>query len=158
MNDWLLDHPDILHVVFHPRSAYSATSESPDARIVTIPVAPDVAVGGKLYPADYQSPLILYFHGNGEIADDYDDLAPLYNRIGITLLVVDYRGYGISQGTPSASTLLTDAVAVFEALPALCEDEQLAPLRTYVMGRSLGSVPRHRDRPASGRTSNGVDC
>ena len=62
---------------------------------------PALAEGGSLVVAAPDAPVILYFHGNGELASDYDMLAPLYTAKGITLLVADYRGYGRSGGTPT---------------------------------------------------------
>ena len=103
-------------------------------------VEPGVALGGRLYPANPESPALLYFHGNGEIAGDYDDVAALYIRQGITLLVTDYRGYGTSGGTPASTHLLADAVVLFDSLPGTLEDHGLAPSWLYVMGRSLGSA------------------
>jgi len=64
----------------------------------------------------------------------------LYTQLGLTLLVVDYRGYGTSGGRPTASHLLSDAVRVFEALGSLVEGQGLMPALLYVMGRSLGSA------------------
>ena len=105
-----------------------------------VEVEPGVNVGGRLYPATDEAPAILYFHGNGEIAADYDGIAPLYTRLGITLLVMDYRGYGRSDGTPTAGNLLADAVATFDAVGHIFEKNDLTPARLYVMGRSLGSA------------------
>ena len=108
--------------------------------LVSVPVEPGVSVGGRLYRAQRESPIILYFHGNGEIAADYDDLAPLYTEMGITLLVMDYRGYGTSDGTPTVTNLATDAMTVFNALDEICPANDLAPAQRYLMGRSLGSA------------------
>jgi pimeloyl-ACP methyl ester carboxylesterase len=134
----LLDQRQVLQVLFHPRA------EPLDARIpgavVSVAVEPGVTIGGRLHPAERESPLLLFFHGNGEIAADYADLAPLYTRMGITLLIVDYRGYGNSSGTPTATNLLTDAVALYRALDDICQTHHLAPAQRYVMGRSLGSA------------------
>jgi hypothetical protein len=102
------------------------------------------------------APLILYYHGNGEIADDYDDIASLYTRLGISLLVMDYRGYGASGGSPTSSTLLTDAVAVFGALTQICDQHHLKPARLYVMGRSLGSVTAIEIAQHAGETLAGL--
>jgi pimeloyl-ACP methyl ester carboxylesterase len=136
----LLDQPEVSQVLFYPRRAYGFTSAPHGARSVGVQVEPGIALGGRLYPAALDSPAILFFHGNGEIAEDYDDIAPLYTRLGITLLVMDYRGYGTSSGTPTASHLLSDAVAVFEAMGRLLNENDLTPTRPYVMGRSLGSA------------------
>jgi alpha-beta hydrolase superfamily lysophospholipase len=136
----LLDQPQVLRALFHPRREGIRLFHSQDVRSITVQVEPGVDVGGRLYPADAQAPAILYYHGNGEIAADYDDIASLYTRMGITLLVMDYRGYGRSDGTPTAHNLLADAVTVFDAVDAIFEGSGLTPARLYVMGRSLGSA------------------
>jgi len=136
----LLDHPNVQRVLFYPRRDDSLTSHAPGVHLVTVEVEPGLALGGRLYPAGAKAPAILYFHGNGEIAADYDGLAPLYTRMGITLLVMDYRGYGKSDGTPTARHLLGDAVTAFDAMGHLFEHFRLSPVGRYVMGRSLGST------------------
>jgi fermentation-respiration switch protein FrsA (DUF1100 family) len=135
----VLDRPEVSRVLFHPRGDYGLIARSGVQR-VSFDVEPDVAVGGRLYPATPRAPAILYFHGNGEIAADYDALAPLYVGLGITLLVADYRGYGASGGTPTAGHLLVDAVKTYEALDGIFREHALDPTRLYVMGRSLGSA------------------
>jgi alpha-beta hydrolase superfamily lysophospholipase len=136
-----LDQPEVLRVLFHPRPEYHFASQAPGIYPISIEVEPGIAVGGHLYPASPEAPAILCYHGNGEIAADYDGIAPLYTRLDITLLVIDYRGYGISGGHPTASNLVADAMPVFNALDGVLPDQGLAPSRLYVMGRSLGSVP-----------------
>ena len=135
----LLDQPEVLRILFYPRRDVLA-SPPPGVRLVAVEVEPGLSVGGRLYPAGPEAPAILYYHGNGEIAADYDGIAPLYTRMGITLLVMDYRGYGRSDGTPTAHNLLADAVAVFDAVGTVFEDNGLAPAQLYAMGRSLGSA------------------
>jgi len=140
MTGSVLDRPEVLRVLFYPRREEEPAFVPPSARPVVFEVEPSLTIGGRLYPAGARAPAILFFHGNGEIAADYDDLAPLYIRMGVTLLVADYRGYGTSGGTPTASHLLTDAVAVFNQAGRVMEDCSLTPPRLYVMGRSLGSA------------------
>lgn len=135
----LIDHPHVLTVLFHPRPDAVGESGS-SARLVSVPVEPDTSVAGRLYIARRESPLLLYFHGNGEIASDYEDLAPLYSDLDITLLVMDYRGYGMSDGLPTGSNLLADAVTIYQALDGICRANDLQPVQYYVMGRSLGSA------------------
>ena len=136
----VLDRPDVLQVLFYPRREEELAFIPPSAQPVAFEVEPGLTTGGRLYPAGVRAPAILFFHGNGEIAADYDDLAPLYTRLGITLLVADYRGYGASGGIPTASHLLTDAVTIFGQVGRVLEGHGLAPPRLYVMGRSLGSA------------------
>ncbi len=136
----VLDRPDILRVLFHPRRDYAPFVSTPAIRLIDVQVEPGLIVAGRLYPAEADSPAILFFHGNGEIAADYDQIAPLYARIGITLLVMDYRGYGRSGGGPRAENLLQDARYVYRKLAEIWAQNGLSPESTYVMGRSLGSA------------------
>jgi hypothetical protein len=59
----------------------------------------------------------------------------------VSLVVVDYRGYGWSTDTPKVSTMLPDADAVFQALPQIREEHGLTSESLFVKGRSLGSAP-----------------
>jgi len=135
-----LDNPDIARVLFHPRPEYGVVPEDARTHTLRFALADGTTIGGRLHAAEPESPLVLFFHGNGEIASDYDDLAPLYRRLGLSLLVVDYRGYGISTGLPSAGALIADALAVAGLAPALVAGHGLTPGRWLVMGRSLGSA------------------
>lgn len=136
----LLDQPQISQVLFHPRPEPGNGSALPDAQPISIEVGPGVSLGGWLFPARASAPAILFFHGNGEIAADYDFIAPAYTELDLSLLVMDYRGYGRSNGQPSATNLLADAVTIFETLGDLWQSQHLSPDRLYVMGRSLGSA------------------
>jgi hypothetical protein len=136
----VLDRPDILSVLFYPRRDVGVPRLSPGAAAIRIPVARDIAIGGKVYTAKPGAPVIIYFHGNGEIASDYDTIAPLYTSLGITLVVLDYRGYGTSDGTPSASALIADARACFAGIGAVLAEKGITTGKLFVMGRSLGSA------------------
>ncbi len=140
MPDLVLDHPAVLRALFHPRRDPPGEPVPHHARLVRIPVEPGVFLGGRLYVARTDAPAILFFHGNGETASDYDGIAPLFTDLGINLLVMDYRGYGISDGTPTATNLAADAVTVFEATSTLLQESGLTNPNLFVMGRSLGSA------------------
>jgi pimeloyl-ACP methyl ester carboxylesterase len=136
----LLDRPEVSQVLFHIRHDVPGRTLRLGVFVVRVEVDEGIEVGGRLYRARPDAPAILYFHGNGETASDYDMIAPLYTQIGVNLLVMDYRGYGISDGQPTASCLLADAVVVYEKTPALLAEHALSSERLFVMGRSLGSA------------------
>lgn len=136
----VLDRPEASRVLFHPRPDGYMPAQGPFTRAVRVPVAPGVELGGLAFIVDSQAPVILYFHGNGELASEYDDIAELYRRLGITLVVIDFRGYGASGGHPGATTLLADAGAVLGQMPALLSGLGLSPKAWFVMGRSMGSA------------------
>ncbi|MFT5242028.1 MAG: pimeloyl-ACP methyl ester carboxylesterase [Kiritimatiellia bacterium] len=132
----VFDEPENLRVIFHPRP----DNRPDDTHDITIKVDDDVSLAGRLFISDSESPLVLFFHGNGEIASDYNDIAGFYGQLGLSLLIVDFRGYGKSEGTPTVTTLLSDARQIFDQLPAFLDANKLKPARLYVMGRSLGSA------------------
>lgn len=134
-----LDQPEILRFLFHPRSAPGRSSDGP-AREITINTTDNVVIGCRLHLAGKESPNILFFHGNGEIAHDYDTLGPVYNEAGLNFIVADYRGYGISTGNPTISAMFSDAYTVFDYIGNMLEDEGYTG-PAWVMGRSLGSAP-----------------
>jgi fermentation-respiration switch protein FrsA (DUF1100 family) len=135
----VLDRPALMVYLFHPRPEY-VTSDSRDvAEEVLIPVEEDVVVGARFHLAKKTSANILFFHGNGEIARDYDDLGTLYRSNGINFLPVDYRGYGRSTGSPSITSMMRDSHLIFDyVLSWLGENGYTGPF--IVMGRSLGSA------------------
>jgi alpha-beta hydrolase superfamily lysophospholipase len=133
----LLDQPHILSFVFYPREDY--TPPPRNAVDYSVPVEKDVSIVCRFYPSDKEAPSLFYFHGNGEVVSDYDEIAILYNRIGINLFVADYRGYGQSGGRPSFASTVADAHVIFEYF----RDTHKASSYTgplFVMGRSLGSL------------------
>jgi alpha-beta hydrolase superfamily lysophospholipase len=130
----------VLSVLFYPRRAAGVPQLVPGVHTVRIPVADGIAIGGKIYAARAGAPVILYFHGNGEIAADYDGIAQLYTQIGITLFVLDYRGYGTSDGAPTATALVRDAWTCFTKAGQVLAERKVEVGDVYLMGRSLGSA------------------
>jgi pimeloyl-ACP methyl ester carboxylesterase len=132
----ILDNPEILQFVFYPRRDWSP----PPAGAIDylVPVERGLSISCRYYPASTGSPCILHFHGNGEVACDHDWIAPLYNREGIGLFVADYRGYGLSDGMPTFSSMTADAHSIFNFfLETVRPSVSSQPL--FLMGRSLGS-------------------
>lgn len=134
-----LDRPDVLVVLFHPRRCAPPPSTD-DLRSLRIPAADAATLSARLHVAGTDAPLILFFHGNGEVATDYDGIGRFYTAMGVNLLVVDFRGYGDSTGSSTSSALIADAAAVWRRLPEVLAAQKLRPKRLFVMGRSLGSA------------------
>lgn len=133
----LLNRPEILSMMFYPRR--DASSPPRGARDLMVPVAGGVRVHCRWHPLSADAPAVLFFHGNGEVAAEYDDLAPVYHHFGMSLFVADYRGYGQSEGRPSFGGMLADALAVSDAFHATLDEEGTATPR-FLMGRSLGGL------------------
>ncbi len=138
MKSKILDQPQILQVLFYPRKI-DRTILPAGARDIDIAITDDATIGCRLFTHDQNGPIILFFHGNGEIVSDYDTIGPEYQQVGLNFLVTDYRGYGWSTGTPTATSLLEDARNLYQQLRQyLREQGYTGPV--FVMGRSLGSA------------------
>ena len=122
--------------VFHPRPGAKTTPAM--ARDFDIPVDEDVVIGARWFVFDESWPTILFFHGNGEIVSDYDDIAPAYKNVKLNLFIADYRGYGWSTGHPSFRNYYSDALTIADFFLEQIGPRAPAPL---IMGRSLGSGP-----------------
>ncbi|MFO8018499.1 MAG: alpha/beta fold hydrolase [Promethearchaeia archaeon] len=93
-----------------------------------------------MFHYNYELPTVLLFHGNGEIAMDYRDLSSLYFKIGVNLAVIDFRGYGFSDGEPSYLSLLEDAYPAYNQFTKWKNRHNLENSSLFLEGRSLGSV------------------
>jgi alpha-beta hydrolase superfamily lysophospholipase len=132
-----IDIPEVLSYVFYPRD-----ESGPCPRYAFdhfIPVAEAVALHCRFYEEDKAWPWILYFHGNGEVVSDYDEIALFYFKHSLNLVVVDYRGYGKSNGTPTVTDMSRDSRKVYESVKTALTERGLRD-DLWVMGRSLGSV------------------
>jgi alpha/beta superfamily hydrolase len=85
--------------------------------------------------------VIVYCHGNKHHMDFYWNRAKLMAHVGGThrygVLMMDYRGYGMSTGTTTESGLTTDVNTCMQWL----KDRGLTGDRTVLYGYSLGSAP-----------------
>ena len=134
-----LDRPEILLALFHPRPEWKISDKTNSANDFLIPVEKNVVVNARFYLAEKTAPNILFFHGNGEIVSDYDELGPIYNSMGINFLPVDYRGYGRSTGRPTVTAMMRDCHVIFRFIKSRLNEKDYSG-RFIIMGRSLGSA------------------
>lgn len=88
-------------------------------------------------PQMQQCATILFFHGNaGNIGHRLPNVKGLFKHLQANLLLVEYRGYGLSEGTPSESGLYRDAQA---ALNYLLSRQDIDQRKIIIFGRSLGN-------------------
>jgi hypothetical protein len=119
-----------------PEEASAISARHPRAEEVRIAVDDGVTLHGWFAPGRTAgaAPLIIYFGGNAEEVSwmlDRHDRMPDWS-----LLLVNYRGYGRSEGTPAEATLLADAVRIHDEFAARADVDRN---RIVAMGRSLGT-------------------
>ena len=159
----VLDRPEVIMCLFHPRSEtpgstfQAAAPENSMAlpKDILIPVKDDVAIGARFHMAEQSGASILFFHGNGEIVADYDELGPIYNQMGANFLAVDYRGYGRSTGRPTVTAMMRDCHVIFEFVQNWLRQNNY-PGPVILMGRSLGSAPVLELAAACGDSIDGL--
>lgn len=88
-------------------------------------------------PAREERGTVLFFHGNaGNISHRLESLQ-IFHRLGLSVLIIDYRGYGQSTGRPSEHGTYEDARAAWRHL---VEERGVPAERVLLFGRSLGAA------------------
>ena len=96
----------------------------------------DVRLHGWFVPSEGTRGTLLFFHGNaGNISHRLDSIA-IFNRMNLDVLIIDYRGYGRSQGRVTEKGTYRDAEA---AWLHLTETRGIDAGNIIVFGRSLGA-------------------
>jgi hypothetical protein len=85
--------------------------------------------------ATHPGPVVIYTHGNAEVIDPLPAWLAPYRRLGVSVLLPEYRGYGRSAGSPSESAIRDDLLAFHARLVARPDVD---PSRIVLHGVSLG--------------------
>jgi pimeloyl-ACP methyl ester carboxylesterase len=133
----LIDHPSILRFIFYPRKDFTFCPKN--GFDLSVEVGEGASIFCRFYMGHREWPWILFFHGNGEVVSDYDEISPFYHQKELNLVVADYRGYGVSSGIPTLTDLAQDAHAIFKRVKEEISIKNLFK-DLWVMGRSLGSI------------------
>jgi uncharacterized protein len=92
---------------------------------------------GWFFPGDKEHPVILHFHGNaGNISHRLDLIKRLLQR-KVQVFIIDYRGFGKSQGRPSEKGLYLDGLAAYDYL---VKKESIEPENIVLHGHSIGAA------------------
>lgn len=90
-----------------------------------------------LQPNSEATSTVIFFHENaGNMGMRLPGMLLYYSALKTNIIMVSYRGYGNSTGTPSEEGLICDAEAVLDHVLSLNVDKR----RIFIMGRSLGGA------------------
>lgn len=90
---------------------------------------------GEGVTAEAPGPVVLFGHGNGELIDYAAPWVSRYRTWGVSVALLEYRGYGRSDGSPSEDAIVSDLVTFHGQLTARPDVD---PTRVVYHGRSLG--------------------
>ncbi len=108
-----------------------------DYEDVTLETSDGLKLHGWYVPAAQASGVVLFLHGNaGNISHRLDSIA-IFHELGLDTLIIDYRGYGQSQGKPGEQGTYLDAESAWQYL---VHDRGVAADRIIIFGRSLGGA------------------
>ena len=102
-----------------------------------IKTADGITLDGLLFKADSSRGVVFYLHGNGGALNTWGDIAPLYTAAGYDLFILDYRGYGKSEGKITGEQqLFNDVQTAYTDIAALYPENKIV-----IQGYSIGTCP-----------------
>jgi len=95
----------------------------------------DVELNAWFIPVEGARKTLLFFHGNGGNISHRLDSLKIFHELGLSVFIIDYRGYGQSQGTTSEQGTYRDAEAAWRYLT---ETRGIPDKDIIIFGRSMG--------------------
>lgn len=125
--------------VYHPEREWLATprDEGMDFEHVTLTASDGVRLSAWYIPAAADKGTVLVCHGNARNISGDLDILKMFHTLGYHSLIVDYRGFGKSEGRPDEPGTYRDAEAAWDWLT---REKGEDPARIAVVGRSLGGA------------------
>ncbi len=99
--------------------------------------ADGVLINGWFIPVEGAERTLLFLHGNAGNLSNRLEILKLFHELGLSIFIIDYRGYGRSQGTPDEAGTYSDALGAWRYLT---EVRGLSDRSIIVLGRSLGGA------------------
>lgn len=132
-------------LIFLPSPVIKNTPDDLDLAYedVWLPVLDKAGKGERLHgwwipAASSTSDILLYLHGNGANIGANLGQAQLFHQLGFSVLLIDYRGYGRSEGKfPSEAQVYQDAQAAWDYL---VQEGGIKPQDIFLYGQSLGGA------------------
>ncbi|OMJ92743.1 hypothetical protein SteCoe_4499 [Stentor coeruleus] len=129
-----------LNRILFPAPCQSYNVDDYPEQLIWVPKIPD-SLSIPCFLLQYMegsSKLMLYFHGNAEdLGLSYEIIDMLRAVLHIHILAIEYPGYGVYTGKPTAEGILNDAECVYSFVLSL----GVKPEDIIVFGRSIGSGP-----------------
>ena len=96
-----------------------------------------VKLHGWYIPQRDAEDVLLFLHGNGGNISHRGASIEIFNRLGLNVFIIDYRGYGKSEGSPDEAGLYEDARTAWRYL---IEQRGFRREQIILFGRSIGGA------------------
>ncbi len=136
-NGWMyLQQPSM---IFFPQKELDETPAAwgLEYEEISLLTADNVKLHGWYLPDAGSRKALLFFHGNAGNISHRGSSVEIFHRLGMNVLIFDYRGFGTSQGEPDESGLYEDARAAWRFLQ---EEKGFDSKDIILFGRSLGGA------------------
>ncbi len=126
-------------MLYHPSRALTATPSDIDLKYTVVHLTNRLGtdVHGWWLPCDGARLTLLFCHGNGGNISHRLESLRLFHALGLSVLIFDYSGYGLSGGRPSEEATRADARAAWDWLTGKAGAK---PQSVVLFGRSLGGA------------------
>jgi hypothetical protein len=94
-------------------------------------------IHGWFIPGDSDKPTVLFLHGNGGNVGHRIEHLQFLHSLGVSTLIIDYRGYGRSTGVPTEQHMYDDAEIAYRWL---VESKGIPTRRIFLFGESIGGA------------------
>ncbi|UCD93347.1 MAG: alpha/beta hydrolase [Candidatus Zixiibacteriota bacterium] len=127
------------HFVYFPTPDIEATPAAAGLAYedISFETSDGVRLSGWFVSAERPRGVILFCHGNGGNISHRIESIEIFQRLGMSVLIFDYRGYGRSDGKPSEGGTYRDAEAAWRYVT---EVRNSSPSTIVIFGRSLGGA------------------
>jgi alpha-beta hydrolase superfamily lysophospholipase len=107
---------------------------------LSLPMKDGIRLNGLLFKADSAKGLIFYLHGNAGSLASWGEIAKTYTDFGYDLFILDYRGFGKSEGVIGSEEELHDDVrTAYNYFKTRYKEQDIV-----ILGYSIGTGPAAR--------------
>jgi pimeloyl-ACP methyl ester carboxylesterase len=126
-------------LIFHPKKLPENFKFQYDSKFeeINIPAKDKVILNGLLFKADSAKGLIFYLHGNAGALDTWGDISKTYTDLNYDLFILDYRGFGKSEGEiKNEEQFYSDVQCAYDQLKLKYAEDKIV-----IVGYSIGTGP-----------------
>lgn len=116
---------------------------------VFIKTLDNINLHGLLFKTEKPKGLVFYLHGNAGTVDTWGKIASNYTNLGYDIFILDYRGFGKSEGEiSSVEQLFSDISSAYNQLKKQYKEENII-ITGYSIGSGMAAYLASKNNPKS---------